>query len=103
MRERWYAGIPLRWLRLPAPLVVHTGARLSRSQEEALELAMLTLPDDWRVVVETEDLLNDDGDRFSVRIVGEGFAMVSGFAGATRPEQLSAFVERTRRSRQMHR
>jgi hypothetical protein len=63
---------------------------------------MLTLPDDWRVVVETEDLLND-GDRFSVRILGEGFAMVSGFAGATRPEQLSAFVERTRRSRQVHR
>jgi len=86
---------------LPAPLVVHTAARLNRSQTEALEQAMLTLPDDWRVVVETE--LNDDGDRFSVRIVGEGFAMVSGFAGATRPEQLSAFVERTRRSRQMHR
>lgn len=88
---------------MPAPLVVHTAARLNRSQAEALELAMLTLPDDWRVVVETEDLLNDGGDRFSVRIVGDGFAMVSGFAGATRPEQLSAFVERTRRARQMRR
>jgi hypothetical protein len=83
---------------VPAPLVVHAAAKLSHAQEQALALAVTTLPDAWRVVVNTEDLLHE-GDRFSVRITGEGFAIVSGFAAATRPEQLAAFVERTRRDR----
>lgn len=85
---------------MSTPLVVHADARLDPFQAKALKLAVLTLPDDWRVVVATEDVL-DNGDRFTVRITGDGFATVSGFAGATRPEQLSAFVERTRRARQL--
>jgi hypothetical protein len=87
---------------VPAPLLLDATARLNPSQQEALRLAATTLPDDWRVLVETEDALLDD-DRFSVRILGEEFAIVAGFAGATRPEQLAAFVERTRRARQLQR
>lgn len=84
---------------MPAPLVVHPAAQLNRSQEEALKVALLTLPDDWRVEVNTEDFPHE-GQRFYVRIAGEGFSTVSGFARATHPEQLSAFVERIRRANQ---
>ena len=87
---------------MPAPLFVHADAQLNQSQEDALKLAVQALPDDWRVEVNTEAFPHE-GERFLVRIAGEGFSTLSGFAGATRPEQLSAFVERTRRARQMKR
>jgi hypothetical protein len=87
---------------VPAPLVVHTAAKLTPAQEEALKQAVQTLPDDWRVMVDME-VFPHEGERFYVRIAGDGFATVSGFAGATRPEQLSAFVERTRRANQPQR
>jgi hypothetical protein len=87
---------------LPAVIECRTAAKLTVVQEAALARAVLTLPDEWQVVVDTEDVLHD-GDRFVVRILGAGFATVAGFAGATHPDQLSAFVERTRRGRQHRR
>ena len=38
-------------------------------------------------------------NRFSVRILGDGYATVSGFAPATHPDQLAAFVQRAGRAR----
>ena len=83
---------------MPAPLVVNPPAKLTSMQESALRLAATSLPDGWEVVVNTEDLLYV-GLRFTVRVLGDGYTSVAGFAGATQPEQLSAFVARVEKAR----
>ena len=83
---------------MAAPLTIDALTNLSAAQGKALELAAQTLPSEWEVTVDAEDE-EYAGDRFTVRIRGQGFAMVSGFARWTHPDQLAAFVERTRRGR----
>ena len=83
---------------MPAPVTIDEAVGLSEAQQKALALAALTLPDSWRVVVNAEDQVQA-GDRFSVRILGDVFTTLSGFAARAHPDQLSAFIERTRRGR----
>jgi hypothetical protein len=89
-------------LAVPAPLVVNPPAKLTSLQKSALQLAAASLPDGWEVVVNTEDEVYV-GLRFTVRVLGDGYSSVAGFAGATRPEQLSAFVERAEKARSARR
>jgi hypothetical protein len=79
---------------VPAPLLVNSPAKLTSMQESALRLAATSLPDGWEVVVNTEDLMYV-GLRFTVRVLGDGYSS----AAATRPEQLSAFVQRVEKAR----
>ena len=67
--------------------------KLDPDQHAALAGAALTLPDGWTMIVGPEGLT---ADRFSVRVVGTGFATIAGFSHLARPDQLAAFAERVR-------
>jgi hypothetical protein len=78
-------------------LTVRPSAALSRLQFEALTSCVPTLPATWNLTVYGDTVTSREAHRFTVRIVGPRFVAISPFGPATRPEQLTAFVEKVLR------
>lgn len=81
---------------MPPRIEIRRTVTLSPEHENALTLAVRTLPDAWRVVVRGETTMGP-AVLFSVRILGPGFTTMATFWPDAKPEQISAFVETTKR------
>jgi hypothetical protein len=81
---------------MPPRIEIRPTVTLSPEHENALTLAVRTLPDAWRVVVRGETTMGPAA-LFSVRILGPGFTTMATFSPDAKPEQIAAFVETIKR------